>query len=83
MPNIFVPQMGGFPTIILWALVAIAIVWFIWNKTTFGKNLFAVGLEILKQQQYPGISVFKVTMGEHSFLQVFFMDLVHGLNVTE
>ncbi len=43
IPNIFIPQIGGFPTIILWALVAIAIVWFIWNKTTFGKNLFAVG----------------------------------------
>ena len=31
------------PTIILWAIAAVLIVWFIWNKTTFGKNLFAVG----------------------------------------
>ena len=38
IPNIFIPQIGGFPTIILWAIVAIAVVWFIWNKTTFGKN---------------------------------------------
>ena len=37
------PRIGRFPTIILWALAAVVIVWFIWNKTTFGKNLFAVG----------------------------------------
>src|SRR5699024_12447206 len=37
------PKIGTFPTIILWALAAVVIVWFIWNKTTFGKNLYAVG----------------------------------------
>ncbi len=62
IPNIFIPQIGGFPTIILWALVAIAIVWFIWNKTTFGKNLFAVGGNP-EAAAVSGISVFKVTMG--------------------
>ena len=62
IPNIFIPQIGGFPTIILWAIVAIAIVWFIWNKTTFGKNLFAVGGNP-EAAAVSGISVFKVTMG--------------------
>ena len=38
IPNIFIPQAGRFPMIILWAVVAIAVVWFIWNKTTFGKK---------------------------------------------
>ena len=43
IPNMIIPKLNGFPTIILWAVAAIAIVWFIWNKTTFGKNLYAVG----------------------------------------
>ena len=43
IPNMVIPKVNGFPTIILWAIAAIAIVWFIWNKTTFGKNLYAVG----------------------------------------
>ena len=38
IPNTFIPQIGKFPTIILWAVAAVAIVWFIWNKTTFGKT---------------------------------------------
>ena len=62
IPNIFIPQIGGFPTIILWALVAIAIVWFIWNKTKKKKNLFAVGGNP-EAAAVSGISVFKVTMG--------------------
>ena len=47
IPNMFIPQIGNFPTIILWAVVAIIVVWFIWNKTTFGKNL-----ETRRQQQF-------------------------------
>ena len=31
------------PMYVLLALILTAIVWFIWNKTTFGKNMFAVG----------------------------------------
>lgn len=31
------------PKLIIYALVAIAVMWVIWNKTVFGKNLFAVG----------------------------------------
>ena len=33
IPNTFIPQIGKFPTIILWAVAAVIIVWFIWNKT--------------------------------------------------
>ena len=62
IPNIFIPQAGRFPMIILWAVVAIAVVWFIWNKTTFGKNLYAVGGNP-EAAAVSGISVFKVTMG--------------------
>ena len=62
IPNTFIPQIGKFPTIILWAVAAFIIVWFIWNKTTFGKNLYAVGGNP-EAAAVSGISVFKVTMG--------------------
>ena len=62
IPNMFIPQIGKFPTIILWAAAAVFVVWFIWNKTTFGKNLYAVGGNP-EAAAVSGISVFKVTMG--------------------
>ena len=62
IPNMIIPKINGFPTIILWAAAAIAIVWFIWNKTTFGKNLYAVGGNP-EAASVSGISVFKVTVG--------------------
>lgn len=62
IPNMIIPKFGNFPTIIVWALVAIGIVWFIWNKTTFGKNLYAVGGNP-EAAAVSGISVFKVTLG--------------------
>lgn len=62
IPKMIIPRINGFPTIILWAVVAIAIVWFIWNKTTFGKNLYAVGGNP-EAAAVSGISVFWVTMG--------------------
>lgn len=62
IPNMIIPKINGFPTIILWAAAAIAIVWFIWNKTTFGKNLYAVGGNP-EAAAVSGISVFKVTVG--------------------
>ena len=62
IPNMFIPTLGSFPTIIIWAVVAIVVVWFIWNKTTFGKNLYAVGGNP-EAAAVSGISVFKVTLG--------------------
>ena len=62
IPNMIIPRIGGFPTIILWAAAAVVIVWFIWNKTTFGKNLFAVGGNA-EAAAVSGISVFWVTVG--------------------
>ena len=57
IPAMFIPRIGKFPTIILWAVVAV-----IWNKTTFGKNLYAVGGNP-EAAAVSGISVFAVTMG--------------------
>ena len=62
IPSMFIPTIGNFPTIIIWAVVAIVVVWFIWNKTTFGKNLYAVGGNP-EAAAVSGISVFKVTLG--------------------
>ena len=62
IPKMIIPRLNGFPTIILWAIAAIVIVWFIWNKTTFGKNLYAVGVKP-EAASVSGISVFWVTMG--------------------
>ena len=62
IPNMVIPKINGFPTIIIWAVAAIAIVWFIWNKTTFGKNLYAVGGNP-EAASVSGISVFAVTVG--------------------
>ncbi|MDD6319768.1 MAG: galactoside ABC transporter permease [Oscillospiraceae bacterium] len=62
IPSMIIPKIGGFPTIILWAVAAVVIVWFIWNKTTFGKNLFAVGGNP-EAAAVSGISVFRVTVG--------------------
>ena len=62
IPNMFIPTIGNFPTIIIWAIVAVVVLWFIWNKTTFGKNLYAVGGNP-EAAAVSGISVFKVTLG--------------------
>ncbi len=62
IPKMIIPKVGTFPTIILWAVAAVVIVWFIWNKTTFGKNLYAVGGNP-EAASVSGISVFKVTVG--------------------
>ncbi len=62
IPGMIIPKVNGFPTIILWAAAAVVIVWFIWNKTTFGKNLYAVGGNP-EAAAVSGISVFRVTVG--------------------
>lgn len=62
IPAMIIPKLGKFPTIILWAAAAVIVVWFIWNKTTFGKNLYAVGGNS-EAASVSGISVFKVTVG--------------------
>ena len=62
IPNMVIPKIGTFPTIILWAIAAIVIVWFIWNKTTFGKNMYAVGGNP-EAASVSGINVFAVSIG--------------------
>ena len=40
------------PNYVWYAVIYVIVMWFIWNKTTFGKNMFAVGSN-RKLQMYP------------------------------
>ncbi len=46
------------PRYVLYAIIITAIMWVIWNKTTFGKNMFAVGSNE-DAARVSGVSVFK------------------------
>lgn len=61
IPKIVMPKIGQFPTIILWAVAVIVIMYFVWNKTTLGKNMYAVGGNA-EAAAVSGISVFWVTI---------------------
>lgn len=52
----------GFPIALIYAIIAIAIIWFVWNKTKFGKNMYAIG-DNAEAAAVSGISVFKTTLG--------------------
>ena len=54
-------ELVTFPKLIIPAVIAIVIAWFIWNKTVLGKNMYAVGGNA-EAASVSGISVFKVTM---------------------
>lgn len=53
---------GVFPLLLIYAIIGIILVSFIWNKTKFGKNMYAVGGNT-EAASVSGISVFWVTMG--------------------
>ena len=60
-----------FPKLIIPAVVAIFVAWFIWNKTTFGKNMYAVGGNA-EAAAVSGINVFGVTMGIFIMAGIFY-----------
>lgn len=60
-----------FPKLIIPAIIAIIVAWFIWNKTTFGKNMYAVGGNA-EAASVSGISVFRVTMGVFIMAGIFY-----------
>ena len=64
-------QLITFPKLIIPAVVACVVAWFIWNKTTFGKNMYAVGGNS-EAAAVSGISVFKVTMGVFIMAGIFY-----------
>ena len=50
------------PRYVLFAIILTAIMWFVWNKTTFGKNMFALGSNE-EAARVSGVNVFAVTIG--------------------
>ena len=53
------------PRYVAYAVVLTALMWFIWNKTTFGKNMFAVGSNA-EAAKVSGVNVFLTTMLVHT-----------------
>ena len=50
------------PRYVLYAVILTAVMWVIWNKTTFGKNMFALGSNE-EAARVSGVNVFAVTVG--------------------
>ena len=50
---------------VLYAVIMVIAMWFIWNKTTFGKNMFAVGSNA-EAANVSGVNVFKTTVMVHT-----------------
>lgn len=59
--NLLAGRLGDFPILVIYAIICIAVVWFIWNKTRFGKNMYAVGGN-KEAAAVSGINVFKTTL---------------------
>ena len=57
-------KVGGvaIPNYILYAVIITVVMWFIWNKTAFGKNMFAVGSNP-EAANVSGVSVSKTIIG--------------------
>ncbi len=53
------------PLYVLYAVILTVLMWFIWNKTTFGKNMFAVGSNA-EAAKVSGVNVFWTTVLVHT-----------------
>lgn len=49
------------PNYVIYALLLTALMWFVWNKTTFGKNMFALGANE-EAARVSGVNVFATTI---------------------
>jgi methyl-galactoside transport system permease protein len=54
-------ELFGIPLLIIYAIVITIIMWFVWNKTTFGKNMYAVGGNP-EAAKISGVNVVKTTV---------------------
>lgn len=52
---------AGIPNYVWYALALTALMWFLWNKTTFGKNMFALGSNE-EAARVSGVNVFLTTV---------------------
>ena len=60
-------RLGGVavPRYVLYAVILVIVMWFIWNKTAFGKNMFAVGSNA-EAAKVSGVNVFWTTVLVHT-----------------
>ncbi|MDO5424788.1 MAG: beta-methylgalactoside transporter [Eubacteriales bacterium] len=60
-------RVGGVavPNYVWYAIIVVIIMWFIWNKTRFGKNMFAVGSNP-EAANVSGVNVMKTTIMVHT-----------------
>lgn len=60
-------KIGGVavPNYVWYGFIVVIIMWFIWNKTTFGKNMFAVGSNP-EAANVSGVNVMKTTILVHT-----------------
>ena len=59
------------PWYVIYAFALVAVMWFIWNKTTFGKNMFAVGSNA-EAAKVSGVNVFMTTVLVHTLAGVMY-----------
>ena len=66
-------RLGGVavPRYVLYAALLTILMWFIWNKTTFGKNMFAVGSNP-EAARVSGVNVFWTTVLVHTLAGVMY-----------
>ena len=72
--NMFTIGSVKIPWYVLYAVILVVVMWFIWNKTTFGKNMFAVGSNP-EAASVSGVNVFKTTVMVHTLAGV-----MYGIN---
>ena len=53
------------PNYVFYAIIVVIFMWFMWNKTTFGKNMFAVGSSP-EAANVSGVNVMKTTILVHT-----------------
>ncbi len=53
------------PMYVLYAVILVVVMWFVWNKTAFGKNMFAVGSNA-EAAKVSGVNVFWTTVLVHT-----------------
>ena len=60
-------RLGGVavPMYVLYAAILVGVIWFVWNKTAFGKNMFAVGSNA-EAAKVSGVNVFWTTVLVHT-----------------
>ena len=59
------------PMYVLYAVILTVIMWVIWNKTAFGKNMFAVGSNP-EAAKVSGVNVFKTTVMVHTLAGIMY-----------